>query len=72
MKLNSSAAWLAAVGVVAGGFAHGSDGSPPPCSVIVSAQQPGAEAPASTEDGTRTESVTLLVRGMMKSRSGAT
>ena len=72
MKLNSSAAWLAAVATMAGGLVYASDYSPPPCTVVVSVQQTGAEAPASTEEETRTESVTLLVRGMMKSRSGAT
>ena len=72
VKLNSSPAWLAAVAMLAGGAAHDSDRSTPPCTVVVSAQQTDAGAPAATEDATRTESVTLLVRGMLKSRSGAT
>ena len=64
MKLDSSPAWLAAFVMVTGGLAHGSDSSPAPCTVIVMAQE--------TDAAQRTESVTLVVRGMMKSRSGAT
>ena len=71
-KLNSTSAWLTAVVMMAGGFAHGSDCSPPPCTVIVSAQQTDAELSVATEEAKHTESVTVLVRGMMKSRSGAT
>ncbi len=72
VKLNSGPAWLAAVTMLAGGVAHGFDRSTPPCTVVVSAQQTNAGAPAATEDARRTESVTILVRGMLKSRSGAT
>ena len=72
MTLKSGPAWLTAVAMLAGGFAHGSDGSPPPCIVIVSALQTDVGPPVAAENETRTESVTLLVRGMRKSRSGAT
>ncbi len=68
-KLTSGPAWLIAVAMMAGGFVLGSDS---PCTFIVNAQQAEAEAPGAAEDDTRTRSVTLLVRGMMKSRSGAT
>ena len=71
-KIKSISAWLAAVAMMAGGLALGSDCSPPPGIVLVSAQQTGEEASGATADSRRTESVTLLVRGMMKSRSGAT
>ncbi len=72
VKLKRGVAWLATVAMLAGGVAHGSDCPPPPCTVVVGAQPTDAGASAATEDPTRSESVTLLVRGMMKSRSGAT
>ena len=73
MKLKSSPwGWLAAFAMVAAGLAHGSDRSPAPCTAIVMAQETDAEASVADEQGQRTESVTLVVRGMMKSRSGAT
>ena len=56
---------------LAAGLAHGSDCMPLPCSLQIGAQG-SAEATAATQEAQRTESVTLRVRGMMKSRSGAT
>ncbi len=64
--------WPLAVALLAGGLAHGSDFSPSLCTVLVGAQGTGSEVATATEETGRTESVTLLVRGMMKSRSGAT
>ena len=58
--------------LLATGLAHGSDCAPPPCSLLARAQGSDSEAAIATEEARRTESVTLLVRGMMKSRSGAT
>ena len=61
-----------AAAVVTAGLAQGSDCAPPPCTILISAQGTDAEAASPTAEAQRTESVTLLVRGMMKSRSGAT
>ncbi len=61
-----------AVALVATGLAHGSDCVPPACTLLVRAQETENEAAVAREEPRRTESVTLLVRGMMKSRSGAT
>ena len=60
-KLTGSPAWIIAVATMAGGFVYASEGSPSSGAVVVTEQ-----------DETRTDSVTLLVRGMLKSRSGAT
>ncbi len=54
--------------LLATGLAHGSDLAP----LLVRAQGTDDEAATAREQARGTESVTLLVRGMMKSRSGAT
>ena len=60
--------WPVAAVFLAGALAHGSD-----CSLLLAiAQGTDSERATATEEAPRTESVTLLVRGMMKSRSGAT
>ncbi len=71
-KIHSSSAWLAVGVMLASGLALGSDCSPPPCVVGVSLLDGDRAASGATSAARRTESVTLLVRGMLKSRSGAT
>ncbi len=72
LKLGSKALLPVVVALLATGSAHGSDCAPPACTLLVRAQATDNEAATARERAPRTESVTLLVRGMMKSRSGAT
>ncbi len=68
LKLGSKALLPVVVALLATGLAHGSDLAP----LLVRAEGTDDEAATAREQARRTESVTLLVRGMMKSRSGAT
>ena len=62
--------WLAALPLLAAGMPQESDGVVSNCAVML--QAPAQPETASEEPRATTESVTLLVRGMLKSRSGAT
>ena len=70
MKLKTSSLLSVAVVLVTAGVARGSDCAPPLCTLIL--QGTDSETATPEAEAQRTESVTLLVRGMMKSRSGAT
>ena len=71
MKLKTVSMLAVAVVLVTAGVARGSDCAPPPYT-LVSPQGTDSEAAIPSGETQRTESVTLLVRGMLKSRSGAT
>ena len=71
IKLKTVSLLSVAVVLVTAGVARGSDCAPPPCT-LVSPQGTDSEAAIPRGEAQRTESVTLLVHGMMKSRSGAT
>ena len=72
LKLGSKPLLPVVLALLATGSAHGSDCAPPACTLLVRAQGTGYETANERKQARRTESVTLLVRGMMKSRSGAT